>query len=133
MITDWQTIRALMAAAIDFAEAVERAGLSEEDRGRTVHVDGRTVSLFDIMASASTLPEALRYRIIRDRHDLGADAPYVSENARIVMAMTGACVELIGAGYANPAPEDIRKAIGWYRDHALPLLLKAKAEQPGQS
>jgi len=133
MTTDWQTIRSLMAAAIDFAEGVERAGFSEDDRCRAVDVDGQTVTLFDIMASATTLPEVLRYRIIHDRHDSGADTPYVSEGARIVIAMATACAELVGGEDASPAAEDIRKAIGWYRDYALPLLLKAKAEQPGRS
>jgi hypothetical protein len=63
------------------------------------------------MVSAWTLPENLRYRIIRDRHDKGIDLPSVPEAARVIIRMAEACSELIGAGRANPAEQEARSAI----------------------
>lgn len=69
MATDWQTSRELMSAAIDFAEAVETAGFSEEDRSLIVQAGRAPHNLYDFMVSAYTMPEALRYDIIRQRHN----------------------------------------------------------------
>jgi hypothetical protein len=44
----------------------------------------------------------LTYQIVRDRHDAGADAPYVLEATRVIRAMGEACAELVGAGEVNP-------------------------------
>lgn len=125
MKTDWQTIRELMSAAIDFAEAVETAGFSEEDRNLMVQAGAHSVSLYEFMVSAHTLPEALRYDIIRQRHDKGADAPYVSEFSRIIKSMSEACAELVGAADTKPADKQIQMAISWYRNHAIPNIQRA--------
>ena len=127
MATDWQTIRGLMSTAIDFAEAVETAGFTEEDRGLIVQAGGQSVSLYDVMTSAHTLPEALRYDIVRQRHDQGADAPYISEFARMIRSMGEACAELVGAAGTKPAEEQIQAAISWYRNHALPHIQSASS------
>jgi hypothetical protein len=79
------------------------------------------------MVSAWTLPENLRYRIIRDRHDKGIDLPYVPEAARVIIRMAEACSELIGAGRANPAEQEAHAAIQWYRAHAVPRVQQAIA------
>lgn len=127
MKTDWKTIRELMSAVIDFAEGIEMAGYDGADRGLTVQTNGRSTSLSDFMVSAYTLPENLRYRIIRDRHDKGADAPYTSEIARAIKSMGEACAELAGAANAKPAEEQIQMAIRWYGEYALPHIEKALA------
>jgi hypothetical protein len=110
--TDWNTVRAMMACAIDVCEQLERAGYREAHRDLRVAVAGQTVSVQDILVSAWTMPENLRYAIIRDRHDRGADLAYVPETARILGATAAACGELLGAAEAMPAAEQIRQMIG---------------------
>lgn len=127
MATDWNLIRELMAAVIDSCEQIEAAGYTEQDRSLTVDVSGQTVSLQEFMTSAWTLPENLRYQIIRDRHGKGADFPYIPEAARVMVAMAEACSELVGAGEAQPAEAEARSAIQWYRAHAVPHILRAIA------
>jgi hypothetical protein len=84
MPTDWNLIREMMAAAIDSCEQIEAAGYSEQDRDLTIDVSGQKISVHEFMVSAWTLPENLRYRIIRDRHDKSIDLPYIPEAARVV-------------------------------------------------
>src|ERR1700738_4540920 len=76
MPTDWNLIREMMAAAIDSCEQIEAAGYSEQDRDLTIDVSGQTISVHEFMVGAWTLPENLRYRIIRDRQDKSIDLPY---------------------------------------------------------
>jgi hypothetical protein len=120
MPTDWNLIREMMAAAIDSCEQIEAAGYSEQDRDLTIDVSGQKISVHEFMVSAWTLPENLRYRIIRDRHDKSIDLPYIPEAARIITKMAEACAELIGAGKTKPAEAEARSAIQWYRAHAVP-------------
>jgi hypothetical protein len=127
MATDWNLIRELMAAVIDSCEQIEAAGYTEQDRGLTVDVSGQTVSLQEFMVSAWTLPENLRYQIIRDRLAKGAGLPYIPETARAIVKMAEACSELVGAGEAKPAEAEARRAIQWYRAHAVPHILQAIA------
>jgi hypothetical protein len=127
MSTDWKLIREMMAAVIDSCEQIEAAGYAERDRDLTVEISGRKVSVHEFMVSAWTLPENLRYRIIRDRHDRGVDLPYVPELARIMVRMAEACAELVGAGDAKPADAEARSAIQWYRAHAAPHIQQAIA------
>ena len=63
--TYWNLIREMMAAVIDSFEQFEAAGYTELDRSLTVDISGKKVSIYEIMVSAWTLPENLRYRIIR--------------------------------------------------------------------
>jgi hypothetical protein len=114
-----------MAAVIDSCEQIEAAGYTESDRELTVDVSGRTVSVQDFMMSAWTLPENLRYQIVRERHEKGLDLPYVPEAARVIVKMAEACSELIGAAEGKPADSDARLAIKWYREHAVPHVRKA--------
>ncbi|MCK1544311.1 hypothetical protein IVB12_20705 [Bradyrhizobium sp. 179] len=127
MPTDWNLIREMMAAVIDSCEQIEAAGYTEQDRDLTVDVSGQKVSIHELMVSAWTLPENLRYRIIRDRHDKGVDLPYMPEATRIIVRMAEACSELIGAGEAKPAEAEARSAIQWYRAHAVPRVRQAIA------
>ena len=127
--TDWALVRAMMGAAIDACEQIESLGYTEADRDITVDAAGRTVSVFDIMTSAWTYPETIGYQIIRERHDKGADQPYVPETARIVVNMARACAELVGSGEAAPAQEPIRKMLRWYENHAGALLGEAIASR----
>jgi hypothetical protein len=125
--TDWNFIRDMMAAVIDCCEQIEAAGYTEKDRDLTVDVSGRSVSVQEFMVSAWTLPENLKYQIIRERHEKGLDLPYVPEAARIIVRMAEACSELIGAAEGKPADSNARLAINWYRAHAVPYVLKAIA------
>ncbi len=127
MATDWKTIRELMSAVIDFAEGVEMAGYEEQDRGRIMRVNGQQISLFDFMASAQSLPEDLRYRIIRERHDKGADAPFIPETARMIRSMGEACAELVDAAEVKPAEKRVQMTIHWYSEYALPHIRRALA------
>ncbi|WP_321888610.1 hypothetical protein [Paraburkholderia bannensis] len=56
-------------AAIDSCERLEQAGYAEEHRSRSVQIDGRQVSVQEFLISAWTLPENVRYEVIRTRHD----------------------------------------------------------------
>jgi hypothetical protein len=127
MPTDWNLIREMMAAVIDGCEQIEAAGYTERDRDLTIDISGQKVSVQELMVSAWTLPENLRYRIIRDRHDKGVDLPYIPEAARVMVRMAEACSELVGAGEAKPAEEQARSAIQWYRAHAVPNIQRAIA------
>jgi hypothetical protein len=130
MKTDWTVIRAMMNAAIDTCEQIEALGYAEADRGNTVDVNGYAVSVQDFITSAWTYPENLRYRIIRERHEQGADLPYVQEASRTLSAMAQACGELIGAADHAPAAAAIDDMIRWYGTHVLPNLARAIPAKP---
>lgn len=129
MTTDWNQIRAMMNAAIDACERIEATGYGPKDRDATIAVNGQEVSVGDILASAWTYPENMRYTILRARHEAGADFAYRPETARILIAMAEAAAELIGAGTARPADADIRDMIDWFREHATPSLERAIADR----
>lgn len=129
MKTDWNLIRTMMGAAIDACERIEATGCTEHDRDATIDVEGQKVSVHDFLVSTWTLPENIRYRIIRERHDKATDLPYVPETARILVAMAQAGAELIGAGEPAPAEGDIRKMIQWFADHAAAGIERAIADR----
>jgi hypothetical protein len=129
MKTDWNLIRSMMSAAIDACERIETAGYNESDRDAMVNVGGQQVSVYDFLISGWTLPENIRYQIIRERHDKAADLPYVPEAARILVAMAQASAELIGAGEAAPAEDGIQKMIQWFGNHAAPSVEQAIADR----
>jgi hypothetical protein len=131
MTTDWDLVRAMIEAAIDFCEEAEALGLREQDRSATIEAGGQRVSVYDIMTSAWTFPESVRYRIVRERHDKGADLPYVPEAARVLVGMAQACAELIGAKDAAPAEDVIQNMLRWYGQHAAPGLREAIAGRAG--
>jgi len=115
----------MINTAINACEQIESVGYSESDREATTSVQGHDVSVFEFLISAWTLPENVRYQIIRERHAKGADLPYVPEAARIITTMAQACGELIGAADASPAQADIEKMIRWYDAHAIPSIKRA--------
>jgi hypothetical protein len=117
METDWNLIRDVLSAAIDSCEKLELAGYVEDHRGRTVEVNGQQVSVQDFLVSAWTLPESVRYAVIRQRHDKGIDSPYVPEAARILVAVATACAEIVGAGKRPPGANEMRGMADWYRNH----------------
>lgn len=125
MQTDWDLIRSMMATAIDACEAIETMAYEEAHRDIAIDVGRDRVTVFDYMVSAWTFPESLRYQIIRERHDVGTDLPYVPEFARIIVAMAQASAELIGAKESAPAQAALQQMMAWYRDHALPGLERA--------
>jgi hypothetical protein len=129
MKTDWNLIQAMMGAAIDACERIEVTGYTESDRDAAIDVRGQKVSVHDFLVSAWTLPENLRYQIIRERHDQAADLPYVPEAARVLVATAQASAELIGAGETSPVGDDIQKMIQWFGDHAASGIEQAIAER----
>ncbi|MBB3004019.1 HD-like signal output (HDOD) protein [Paraburkholderia tropica] len=130
MKTDWNLIRDVLNAAIDSCERLEQAGYAEEHRSRSVQVGGRQVNVLEFLISAWTLPENVRYEIIRARHDENLDLPYVPETARILTAVAAACAELIGAGGTPPAEPHVREMIDWYRNHFDPNVERAILAAP---
>ncbi len=129
MKSDWNLIRGMMGAAIDACERIEAAGYTESDRDASIDVGGQQVSVQDFLVSAWTLPENLRYQIIRERHDQATGLPYVPEAARILVAMAQASAELIGAGDTAPTRDDIQKMIQWFGNHAAPGIEQAIADR----
>ncbi|WP_231949383.1 hypothetical protein [Herminiimonas arsenitoxidans] len=125
MKTDWNLVREMMAVAIDSCEEFEKSGYAETYRELTVPINDFEISLQEIMVSACTYPELLRYQIIRERHDKQLDIPYIPEQARILMGMAAACAELIGAADARVAETQIKNMIDWYSDIAVPNVQRA--------
>jgi hypothetical protein len=137
--TDWNLVREVMNAAIDACEHAERLGVGEDDR-ELVTTKPPIVSVFDVLTSAWTYPETLRYEIVRARHDVGDDVPYRLELARIIAAVGETCAELVGARKLDaPAPsargpQTIRTRTeamaNWYRDRFRAALTDACAKRP---
>lgn len=125
MKTDWNLIREMMNTAIDSCEQIEAAGFDESHRSATVTINGAECTVMDFLISAWTLPENLRYKIIRDRHDAGSDAPYVPEAARILQAMAQACSELVGAVSQPSTQQAIAGMNRWFTSHAVPHVVAA--------
>jgi len=131
MKTDWNTIRDMFNAAIDACERIEASNYNEEDRDATVDVKGQPVTIQDLLVSAWTYPESLRYQIIQDRHNAKAYLLYIPDTARILLAMSQAAAELVDAGEAKPTHDGIRKMIVWFDDHISPNIEAAVASRRG--
>jgi len=129
MKTDWEQIRGMMNAAIDACERIEATGYVAADRDATIDVRGQAVSVHDLLVSAWTYPENIRYQIIRERHAKEADLAYVPETARILIAMAEAGAELIQAGDAAPARENIQTMIAWFGNHAAAGIERAVSDR----
>jgi len=86
--------------------------------------------LQEFLVSAWTLPENARYEVIRTRHGKALDLPYVPEAARILIAVTAACTELIGVGETPPAEPYMRGMINWYQNHFDPSVQRAMSSAP---
>ncbi|MND24323.1 hypothetical protein [Agrobacterium tumefaciens] len=127
MKTDWDVIRNMMNAALNACERIEASGYVETDRDATIDIGGQQVSVHDMLVSAWTYPESLRYQIIRERHEAGADLPYVPETARILLAMSQAAAELVNAGNIRPAEGKVRDMVTWFDSHLAPGIETATA------
>ncbi|MHC8376663.1 hypothetical protein ACYZT3_11635 [Pseudomonas sp. MDT1-16] len=125
MKTDWQQIREMMNTVIDSCEQIEAAGYCEEHRAATVAIKGVDYSVQEFLISAWTLPENIRYQIIRERHEAGSNLPYVPEAARILVAMAQAGAELVGAYDVAPAKKAIEGMNHWYKTYAVPHVTTA--------
>lgn len=128
MSTDWGLIRDVLNAAINSCEHLEEIGYDETHRSLSVPMRGKDISVNELLISAWTLPENVRYHVIRQRHDQQIDLPYVPESARILNAVMAACAELIGSGSPSPADASMRQMIVWYRDIFSPNAEKAIAQ-----
>ncbi|WP_223568337.1 hypothetical protein [Agrobacterium tumefaciens] len=127
MTTDWNVIRGMMNAAINACERLEASGYVETDREAIINIGGHQISVHDMLVSAWTYPENLRYQIIRERHEMGADLPYVPETARILLAMSQAAAELVNGGEVTPAQEKVHEMIAWFENHLVPGIESATA------
>lgn len=125
MKTDWNLIRSMMETAIGACEQIEAMGYNEAHRNLSIETSQGPVTVFDLMVSSFTYPESIRYQIIRERHDAGADQPYVHEFSRLLVAMAQASAELVGGKDATPASASLEQMLAWYRDLALPNLRQA--------
>src|SRR4051794_25072599 len=103
MSTNWKQIRELLTAAVDLCESYESRDFTEEDR--TLKLADGAGNLQDLVSSAQSYPERLKYNVIRARHRGGLDNPYVPETARILKACAELAAELI---VLNP-PAHMRK------------------------
>lgn len=128
--TDWALVRRMMQAAIDFCEQVETEGYRETDRHATAVVNGQAVSVQDVLTSAWTYPETMRYAIIRQRHEADDDLAYVPETARILTAMAAACAELCGAKAGIGEAAGTAEMLRWFEMHAGETLKAALATRP---
>jgi len=125
MKTDWNLIRSMMETAISACEQMEAMGYNESHRHLSTETSQGPVTVFDLMVSSFTYPESVRYQIIRERHDAGADQPYVHEFSRLLVAMAQASAELVGGKNAAPASASLEQMLAWYKDLALPHLRRA--------
>ena len=128
--TDWALVRRMMQAAIDFCEQVETEGYRETDRDATAVVNGQAVSVQDVLTSAWTYPETMRYAIIRQRHQADDDLAYVPETARVLTAMAAACAELCGAKAGTGEAAGTAEMLRWFEMHAGETLKAALATRP---
>jgi hypothetical protein len=113
--TDWDQIRNVFSAAIDFCEQLEALGYSEDARTRSALINGKSVSAFEIVTSAWSIAEATRYAVIRSRHDTDNDLPYVPETARIIAAAAGVCAELVHSDRKVSAAAGIDRLTTWLK------------------
>ncbi|HVW52727.1 MAG TPA: hypothetical protein VHC91_20425 [Trinickia sp.] len=111
--TDWDQIRNVFAAAIDFCEQLETLGYSEDIRTQSAVIRGKNVSAFEVVTSAWSIAEATRYAVIRSRHDTDNDLPYVPETARIIAAAAGVCAELVHSGGNVSAAAGVDRLTTW--------------------
>ncbi|MFN4207445.1 MAG: hypothetical protein ACK4HG_13680 [Agrobacterium albertimagni] len=125
--TDWMMVRQMMNAAIDFCEKVEASGCRESDRAATTIANGQAVSVQDVLTSAWTYPEAMRYAIIRQRHESDDDLAFVRDTARILTAMAAACAELCGSKPGTAEAAGVAKMLRWFEAHAGETLTAALA------
>lgn len=134
MKTDWNMIKKMMNAAINACESIEKTGYAEGDRDATINIGGQDVSVHDMLVSAWTYPENLRYQIIHERHKTDADLTYVPETARILLAMSQAASELVNGGDTAPAQNQLQEMIIWFDSHLAPSIENAIATRvAGQS
>jgi len=125
--THWDVIREMMNVAITACETIEKTGYAEFDRSTTIKIEGQQVSVHDLLVSAWTYPENIRYQIIRERHEADANLTYVPETARILLAMSQAAAELVNADETMPAEEKIQSMISWFTSHLIPNIESAIA------
>ncbi|NIE73196.1 hypothetical protein F3J44_25950 [Pantoea sp. Tr-811] len=128
MKTDWNLIREMMNTAIDSCEQIDAAGFDESLRSAVININGVEYTVMEFLISAWTMPENIRYKIIRDRHDTQTDSPYVPEAARILQAMAQACSELIGAGSLPSSQQAIAGMNHWFKSYAVPHIVAAVAQ-----
>ena len=81
----------MMNAAIDACERIDELGCTEEDRDATVHVNGQSVSVQDLLVSAWRYPERSVTRSIRYRHGANADLLYHTRNCTNTVGNVPSC------------------------------------------
>ncbi len=114
--TDWNQIRNVFAAAIDFCEQLETLGYSEDARPGAVGGDqweecvgvrGRHERLIGCRGHARCR------RSVTTRHDTNNDLPYVPETARIIAAAAGVCAEFVHSDKKISSSAGIDRLTTW--------------------
>ena len=126
MPTDWTLVRKLMNAAIDACEHAERLGVNETHRALPTGVDDVTVR--DVLTSAWTYPENVKYDVIRARQRLGDSRPYKPELARALEHAASVCGELVGSdlvGEDRNSASQVEALARWYEEVMTPQLESA--------
>ena len=127
--TDWDRIRNVFAAAIDFCEQMEVLGYSEDARTQSALINGSEVSAREVVTSAWSIAEATRYAVIRSRHVTDNDLPYMPETARIITAAAGVCAELVHSDGKLAPSAGIDHLTTWLKSDGLKAL-EATLNQP---
>lgn len=137
MKTDWELVRKLVNGTIDACEAVDKQGVTEENRGDTFKMDdgNPSATMWDYLQSSYTYPENLTYAVVRARHQLKSDKPYTTESGKALMAVGRLAAELVGAedtttkvqGCDPHRPEIeesledmVNRLCGWYSGWMIP-------------
>lgn len=135
-VTNWDLIRDLMNTAIDTCEAIEQLQISEQDRSKGFEKEEiESAKLWDFLQSSWIAPENLSYSVIRARHQLGQDAPYINELSRILIQVGRLSSELVGVEDSQKPVEMstpfrqtneqsietmVQDLCSWYRDFLVP-------------
>lgn len=85
-------------------------------------VTGTGANVFDVMTSALTYPENMRYAVVQARHELRDDAPHRPELARVLTEMGAVCAEMVGAEPGRsfePVRAERRNHSNWFGDVEL--------------
>lgn len=133
MKTDWDLIRNLLNAAVDACETVEKLGITEEDRS-LMYTEGNQdiATVYDFLQSSWTYPESLTDNVIRYRHELKANEPYINELSRTLIKVAELSARTVNAkdhlttqlSDNQTMKESVEKLISWYRDYMIPNLTK---------
>lgn len=141
MKTNWDLVRELMNTAIDACEAIDKLGVTENNRQDTFTENGQcSATMWEFLQSSWIAPENITYSVIQARHELGKSKPYTDELGRTLLTVGKLCSELVGledteakvANANNQQPQSVETMIkglcAWYKSHFIPSAAKIMNE-----